>query len=82
MISLVRKYYFFKEQQEQEEQQEENIISSKNNKNFFQPMLKRIEHLLRSTDHLLSIVPTLKFASPDHIAIITLDVKSLYASIR
>ena len=44
-------------------------------------MLKRIEHLLRSTDHLLSIVPTLQFASPDHIVIITLDVKSLYTSI-
>ena len=50
-------------------------------KNFFQPMLKRMEHLLRSTDHLLSIIPTLKFASPDHIVIITLDVKSLYTSI-
>ena len=50
-------------------------------KNFFQPMLKKMEHLLRSTDHLLSIIPTLHFSSPDRIEIITLNVKSLYTSI-
>ena len=44
-------------------------------------MLKNMEHLLRSTDHLLSIIPTLHFSSPDRIEIITLDVKSLYTSI-